>query len=66
MNGACTIVSNGFICTCPFGYTGSLCEKVIDNCQSNPCNNNGTCRNFIGGYVCFIMKIYKFILVDLI
>lgn len=33
-----------FVCSCPVGYTASLCEIRIDNaCDSSPCFNNGTC-----------------------
>ena len=24
----------------------------IDECQSQPCQNNGTCQNLAGGYLC--------------
>ncbi|KAJ8673042.1 hypothetical protein QAD02_004303 [Eretmocerus hayati] len=31
-------------CSCPVGYTASLCEIKIENaCDSSPCANNGTC-----------------------
>jgi hypothetical protein len=33
-----------FFCSCPVGYSASLCEIKIDNaCDSSPCANNGTC-----------------------
>ena len=34
-----------FTCTCPLGFTNSLCETPVDNaCNSNPCSNGGSCH----------------------
>lgn len=41
-----------FICTCPAGFTGTLCEDDIDECEVNPCENKGTCVNTPGGFYC--------------
>ncbi|KAK3599228.1 hypothetical protein CHS0354_012836 [Potamilus streckersoni] len=41
-----------FKCTCQPGYTGEQCATEIDNCASNPCQNFGTCQNFVNGYHC--------------
>ena len=30
-------------CGCEPGLTGQRCEMEINECQSNPCQNNGTC-----------------------
>ena len=40
-----TCISEGciFICLCPDGFTGTNCETEIDPCDSNPCENDGTC-----------------------
>ncbi|XP_072294218.1 protein crumbs homolog 1 isoform X2 [Eucyclogobius newberryi] len=32
--------------------TGSLCEEVMDQCSSGPCQNGGACESLVGGYVC--------------
>lgn len=34
---------NGFNCSCAPGYTGFICETDIDDCEMNPCENDGTC-----------------------
>merc|ERR1719285_1078609 len=39
-------------CTCPTGYTGSYCSVNIDDCASNPCENQGTCIDLVNGYSC--------------
>ena len=31
-------------CECPAGYTGDFCDMDIDECASNPCQNNATCQ----------------------
>ncbi len=36
------------------GYSGSHCEIDIDECQSNPCANGGTCYDKPNGFKCFI------------
>lgn len=41
-----------FNCTCPAGFTGTLCEDDIDECEVNPCENKGTCVNTLGGFYC--------------
>lgn len=33
-------------------FSGSLCEINIDECQSSPCMNNGTCLDLSDGFKC--------------
>jgi len=33
----------GFTCTCAPGYTGTLCDDVIDVCLTSSCLNGATC-----------------------
>lgn len=32
--------------------TGQYCDKDVNECETSPCQNNGTCLNFDGGYNC--------------
>ncbi|KAL7400452.1 hypothetical protein ABVT39_012542 [Epinephelus coioides] len=41
-----------FNCTCTAGFKGILCEDDIDECEVNPCENEGTCVNTQGGFYC--------------
>lgn len=34
------------------GYTGKDCEIEINECQSHPCQNGGTCIDLVGHYIC--------------
>ncbi|KAM3620131.1 uncharacterized protein V6R79_018650 [Siganus canaliculatus] len=42
----------GYVCSCPAGTTGSLCQEVINQCDSSPCQNGGRCESHVGGYTC--------------
>ena len=43
-----------FACSCPVGFTASLCEIPIENaCDSSPCLNGATCNlKSLREYVC--------------
>lgn len=34
------------------GYTGQNCELELNECQSHPCQNGGTCIDLVGHYIC--------------
>ena len=40
------------MCVCDPGFTGILCEVDINECETNPCRNNGTCINLVNDYSC--------------
>ena len=42
-------------CICPAGFTGSHCESNIDDCAVNPCQNGGTCIDFVSDYKCYCL-----------
>ena len=55
LNGAtCYERSSGFtfLCVCPPGFEGDLCEDRIDFCLTRPCQNGATCLEVTGGYEC--------------
>jgi hypothetical protein len=43
---------NTFTCLCPPGFTGSYCQHDINECDSRPCLNGGTCQDSYGTYKC--------------
>lgn len=48
------LFSSFFVCLVSFlsHFAGSLCEINIDECQSSPCMNNGTCLDLSDGFKC--------------
>lgn len=41
-----------FVCTCPAGYSGVVCQTEIDECASSPCHHGGTCTDTVNGFSC--------------
>ena len=39
-------------CICALGWEGTHCDRKIDNCTNNPCENNGACRQLLLNYSC--------------
>lgn len=50
--GQCVDKDHSHYCMCPEGRTGSHCEQEVDPCTAQPCHHGGTCRGYMGGYVC--------------
>jgi len=46
-------VSSDFVCVCPPGVKGRLCEHDSrDDCRGQPCKNGGVCFDKPGGFEC--------------
>lgn len=43
--------SGKYLCVCPEGTWGELCDQDVDECLSAPCHS-GRCVNTAGGYRC--------------
>ncbi|XP_033097355.1 sushi, von Willebrand factor type A, EGF and pentraxin domain-containing protein 1-like isoform X2 [Anneissia japonica] len=41
--GTCISYGDMYMCKCPPGYDGVMCEKDIDPCLPNPCKHSGEC-----------------------
>ncbi|KAL8173368.1 UNVERIFIED_CONTAM: Protein jagged-1, partial [Gekko kuhli] len=52
-HGKCKSQAGGkFTCECDKGFTGTYCHENINDCESNPCRNGGTCIDGINSYKC--------------
>jgi hypothetical protein len=51
-NGTCFDNFYSFMCTCPVGFNGTLCEINMNECLSNPCLNGASCVNGLNSYTC--------------
>ena len=43
----------------PVGYTGTRCERNINECNSQPCQNGAQCIDGINAYVCVCPDGYQ-------
>ena len=50
---------NGFRCECAVGFNGTFCDVDIDECNSNPCQNEGTCEEWENTYKCFCKEGFE-------
>jgi len=44
-------IASEYLCACPAGFNGNTCSR-INECNSNPCQNGGTCRDAINAFSC--------------
>uniref|UniRef100_W5LHF9 Delta-like protein n=1 Tax=Astyanax mexicanus TaxID=7994 RepID=W5LHF9_ASTMX len=52
-HGRCRSHAGGhFSCECDEGFTGTYCHENINDCESSPCGNGGTCIDKVNVYQC--------------
>uniref|UniRef100_A0AAR2KAQ5 Delta-like protein n=1 Tax=Pygocentrus nattereri TaxID=42514 RepID=A0AAR2KAQ5_PYGNA len=52
-HGRCRSQAGGqFTCECQEGFRGTYCHENINDCESNPCQNGGTCIDKVNVYQC--------------
>ncbi|XP_070697001.1 protein jagged-1b-like [Pempheris klunzingeri] len=52
-HGRCRSQAGGqFSCECQEGFRGTYCHENINDCESNPCSNGGTCIDKVSVYQC--------------
>ncbi|KAK1791255.1 hypothetical protein P4O66_013270 [Electrophorus voltai] len=65
-HGRCISQSGGnFTCACQPGFTGTYCHENINDCESSPCFNGGTCLDGIGSFRCLCPDGWEGSLCDL-
>ncbi|XP_063066097.1 EGF-like repeat and discoidin I-like domain-containing protein 3 [Engraulis encrasicolus] len=42
----------GYLCRCPHGFDGGLCQNNVNECAKNPCKNGGICTDLEANYTC--------------
>ncbi|XP_060775760.1 sushi, nidogen and EGF-like domain-containing protein 1 isoform X2 [Neoarius graeffei] len=48
----CITGNPSFTCSCLAGFTGRTCQIDIDECNSYPCQNGGTCTDGVNSFTC--------------
>ncbi|XP_066505740.1 milk fat globule EGF and factor V/VIII domain containing b isoform X1 [Hoplias malabaricus] len=59
-DGICEVIANsgrgdvftGFVCKCQKGFEGVYCQKNVNDCAGQPCQNGGQCRDLDGDFSC--------------
>ena len=47
------VSEDDYKCRCPAGFGGKNCEVNVDDCAASPCQNGGTCFDFVNDYKCY-------------
>ncbi|XP_043837415.1 protein crumbs homolog 2 [Dromiciops gliroides] len=48
----------GFVCQCLPGFTGDNCSVDVNECESQPCLNGGTCEDLPNSFQCHCLAGY--------
>lgn len=59
LNGVCYDKLEGFECKCFYGFYGKTCERNVDDCVDNACENNATCKDGASSYTCLCSDGFK-------
>ncbi|CAL8283426.1 unnamed protein product [Lota lota] len=53
-HGRClSLPAGNYSCSCDPGFTGTYCHENINDCDSEPCLNGGTCIDGVSSFQCF-------------
>ena len=52
VHGTATGKAGECTCSCTTGWTGDFCQNDVDECASEPCDNNANCVNTDGDFTC--------------
>ena len=55
----CLTVREDFLCVCPPGYEGDLCEVDFNECASGPCVSGATCEDRVDEFLCRCLPGYE-------
>ena len=47
-----------YYCECLDGWTGVYCQEEVNECSSDPCQNNAECEDLNNGYKCHCPPSY--------
>jgi hypothetical protein len=48
-----------YSCECRPGWMGQFCDVNINECASQPCQNEATCLDDVGRFICICMPGYN-------
>ncbi len=59
INSMCVDGVDSYTCLCDNGYTGELCDTLINYCEESTCKNGGTCNSFVGSFGCNCLEGFE-------